>query len=380
MRTYLPAESIELVHSGSDFFDRLIQLLEHASESIHFQTYIFENDGTGSRVAKALQAAAERGVSVWLIVDQFGSKNLSVPFIENLQKSGVRFRFFNQAVSFWKWRFGRTLHHKVVVVDGVHALVGGINIADKYHGTAGQAAWLDFAVYVRGAVCLQLAQLCTDIFKHQFWKNHLREKGRSRLLPEGTRDGMVRFRLNDWVRRKTEVYQSYAQGISSARKSIVLTVSYFLPGRSVRQRLKAAVRRGVEVRILLTGPSDVNLSRQAEQFLISWMLRRGMRVFRWEQSVMHGKTMLVDGHWTTLGSYNINRLSRFRSLELNLDIADPGFNAHFSLTLDALLLQQCTEITTENNPDFSSSWRRWKARIAYHVAVYLMRLFFSERR
>ncbi len=380
MRAYLPAESIELVHSGTDFFDRLIGLLDIARQEIHFQIYIFDADVTGRKVAAALQRAARRGVQVWLMVDEFGSDKLPNHFIEELAQAGVHFRFFKQAVSFWKWRFGRTLHHKVVVVDNMHALVGGINIADKYHGTRQQAAWLDFAVYIRGTVCAELALLCSDIFTHQYWKTHGREKGRSAMFPEGDPAGQVRFRLNDWMRRKTEVYQSYARGISAARHTLVFTASYFLPGRSVRRRLNAAVRRGVDVRVLLTGPSDVKLSQLAEQFLIYWMLRRGIRVFRWEGSVMHGKTMQVDGHWSTLGSYNINRLSRFRSLELNVDIADPEFNRHFYLHLDELLLKRCTEITTDHDPAISNFWTRWKARLAYHFAVYLMRLLFPEKR
>jgi len=380
MRAYLPAESIELVQSGADFFDRLIGLLEQARKTIHFQVYIFKDDETGRLVAAALERAAQRGVTVWLMVDEFGSKNLPDSFLEALRKSGVQFRYFKQYISFWKWRFGRTLHHKVVVVDNRHALVGGINISDNYRGSAQQPAWLDFAVYIGGPVCSKLALLCTDIFTHQYWKTHGRDRSRAVLLPNGKRDGLIRFRLNDWIRRKTEVYQSYANGISGAKNSLVLTASYFLPGQSVRRRLYAAVRRGVEVRVLLTQVSDVKLSQLAEQFLIHWMLRNGIRVFRWEGSVLHGKVMQVDGHWSTLGSYNINRLSRFRSLELNVDIVDPDFNRRFFLHLDDLLLRQCTEITLEHNPALTNFWQRWKARFAYHLAVYLMQLMFPEKR
>lgn len=380
MNTYLPADSVTLVKSGEDYFSRLVNLLDNAKETVHLQVYIFNGDETGQLVASALRRAALRGVKVWVMVDSYGSRDLPAEVIQSMLEDGVKFRFFKHLVSFWKWRFGRTLHQKVVVVDSNQAMVGGINIADKYRGTAGKLAWLDFAVYIRGTVCQHLFDLCTDIFNIYYWNNRNLNIKRPPLLPEGTRAGMVRFRLNDWVRRKTAVYRSYTQGISSARESLVIVASYFLPGRSVRRHLKAAVRRGVDVRILLTGPSDIPLAGPAEQYLAHWMLQKGIRVFHWEKSVLHGKCILVDKQWASLGSYNINRLSRFRSLELNVDIADPIFIQFFSNYLDDLLFQQCVEVKPETVPSFTSRWGRWQARISYHLSVYLMRVLFPERR
>ena len=380
MNAYYPADEITLVHSGDDYFERLAALLDGAGTSIHLQTYIFEDDKTGRFIADALMRAAARGVRVRLLVDGFGSKKLKSAFIRDLQASGVEFRFFEHFISFWSWRFGRTLHHKVAVVDARQALVGGINIADKYRGSATEPAWLDFAVYIRGAACKELFQLCESIFLHQYWKITRHRQGNRRFFPQGDPDGLLRFRLNDWLRRKTEVYQSYDRGIAAARHSLTVVASYFLPGLSVRRRLTAAVRRGVAVQVLLTGPSDVELSRMAEQYLAWWLLRKGIRVFHWEKSVMHGKAILVDGKWASLGSFNINRLSRTRSLEMNVDVADPAFIRQFSDYLRDLLTLRCTEVTLNTIPAFSSRWGRIKARIAYHFAVYLMRFLFPERR
>ncbi len=381
MKAYQPADEITLVHSGADYFTRLVALLDGASDTIHFQAYIFQNDETGRLVGDALRRAAGRGVRVWMLLDEFGSKELDRPFIQSLEGAGVKFRFFTHFISLWKWRFGRTLHQKVVVVDARQALVGGINVADKYRGSPDEPPWLDFAVYIRGVVCTQLAQLCASIFRHRYWRITRRKtEPKHPLFGTGNPKGLLRFRLNDWLRRKTEVYQSYGHGISKSEKSLVLVASYFLPGLSVRRRLTAAVRRGVAVRILLTGPSDVALSRMAEQYLAWWLLRKGIRVFRWEQSVLHGKAILTDERWASLGSYNVNRLSRIRSLELNVDILDPGFIGHFSEYLDTLLTRHCTEVYPDTIPELASRWGRLKARWAYHFAVYLMRFLFPERR
>jgi len=381
MNAYQPADAILAVHSGADFFSRLVGLLDEARETAHLQTYIFEDDDTGSLVADALIRAAQRGVQVWVMADGFGSKALPDAFVRRLQDGGVQFRFFKHVVSIWKWTGGRTLHQKVVVTDRCRALVGGINIANKYRGTLHEPAWLDFAVLIEGGVCSHLHDLCANIYNHQYWKTRLpRWEKKVALLPDPPRDGLVRFRLNDWLRRKTEISQSYAKGISAARTSLVLVASYLLPGQMVRRRLAAAARRGVAVRILLTGPSDVPVARWAEQYLAHWMLQKGIRVFHWERSVMHGKTILVDGQWASVGSYNLNPLSRFRSLELNVDIADPTFVHRFERYLDDLLLLHSTEVTTENLPEFSSKWHRFKARLAYYFSVYLMRFLFPGKR
>ncbi|MEQ1746572.1 MAG: phospholipase D-like domain-containing protein [Saprospiraceae bacterium] len=380
MNVYQPADSITLVQSGDDFFGRLVHMLDEAKQAVQLQTYIFEADGTGRLVADALKRAARRGVQVWVMADGFGSMGLPAAFVDELKSAGVRFRFFRHIISVLKWQGGRTLHQKVVVVDGQRALVGGINIADKYRGSANTPPWLDFAVLIEGEVCQNLHDLCSDIYRNQYWKKRWPRLVKPVFLPEVPRDGLVRFRLNDWLRRKSEIFQSYTKGISGARESLVITASYLLPGQGVRKRLAAAARRGVAVRVLLTGPSDVPVSRWAEQYLTYWMIKKGIRVFNWERSVLHGKTILVDSQWASVGSFNLNPLSRFRSLELNVDIADPTFTHYFCRYLNDLLDNHCVEITKDNMPEFSNRWHRFKAWFAYHFSVRLMRFLFPPKR
>ena len=379
MTTYSPADEITLVHSGDDYFTRLIRLLDAARSTVELQTYIFEADDTGRLVADALKRAAARGVRVRVMADTVGSKKALPPaFIDDLKAAGVEFRFFELFLSIWKWRGGRTLHHKVAVADAQQALVGGINIADKYRGSAEEPPWLDFAVYIRGDVCAHLQDLCDSIYQHRYWKR--RRAPITAPAPAGdSLTGMIRFRQNDWMRRKTEIYQSYRQAIGGARSSLNLVASYFFPGAALRLRLAVLARRGVDVKILLTGPSDVELSRLTELYVAHLLIRTGIRVFQWEKSVMHGKVMLVDKHWVSLGSYNINRLSRFRSMELNVDIIDPAFVQHFSGYLDELLQRHCVEVTPASLRPLGW-WGRLKVYWAYRLVYYLMRLLFPEKR
>jgi cardiolipin synthase len=379
MMAYQPADEITLVHSGADYFDRLIQLLDEARETIHLQTYIFDNDETGQLVVQALKRAATRGVCVRVLLDRFGSNQLPPSFVQDLLSAGIEFRFFEHIIVFWKWRFGRTLHHKVTVVDAYSALIGGINIADKYRGAAETPAYLDFAVLIRGAVCAHLFQMCNSIFLQQYWKRKYPVIPVQKVNPETHPAGLVRFRQNDWMRGRSEIYQSYRQAIIGARHSLILVASYFLPSYALQQRLAKAARRGVEIKILLTGLVDVYLSGLAEQHLTAWMVGKGIRVFHWNQSVMHGKAILSDRRLAGIGSYNINRLSRIRSMELNVDILDPDFTRSFGEHLDELLHHQCTEITAETLKP-RSRWQKWKAQLAYYLVYFLMRLLFPQKR
>ncbi len=380
MKAYVRAERVEHVHGGADYFSRLLRLIEDARQTLHLQVYIFADDDTGREVAEALMRAAQRGVSVWVMADGFGSSALPGPFVERLRASGVHFRFFKHIVSLWHWQGGRTLHQKVAVVDAYRALVGGINVADKYRGTATEPPWLDFAVYIEGEVCRHLHDLCADIYHHQYWRRRWpRRSPPVAWLPPPPREGLVRFRLNDWLRRKSEVFQSYLQGLRYARRSLTIVASYFLPGPSVNRRLVRAVRRGVHVRLLLTGPSDVPPLKWAERYLAYQLVRKGVRVFLWEHSVMHGKAIVVDDVWASVGSFNLNPLSRFRSLELNVDIADPAFVHTFSAHIDTLLDQYCTEITPEQLPELAHRWERLKAAVAYYLAAFAMRVLFSPK-
>lgn len=381
MKEYVKADRVELVHSGEDYFARLLRLIADAQRSLHIQTYIFADDRTGREVAEALLEAVQRGVQVWVIADGFGSAALPGAFVQRLKEGGVHFRFFRHIVSVWRWQGGRTLHQKVVVADARRALIGGINIADKYRGTPEEPAWLDFAVYIEGSACQHLHDLCTDIYEHYYWKKRWPRRGKKAdWLPPPPRQGLVRFRLNDWLRRKTEVFHSYLHAMRGAERSLTLVASYFLPGLLVQRRLERAVQRGVEVRLLLTGPSDVPPMKWAERYVAYHLIQKGVRVFLWQQSVMHGKAILVDGLWASVGSFNLNPLSRFRSLEMNVDVADPTFVRTLCDHIEALFEQHCMEITRERLPEFANFWTRLWARSAFYFAMLAMRVLFPPSR
>ena len=134
-KDFFSADEIRLVHSGTDYFDTLEEIINNAQHTLHFQTYIFEEDETGLRIANVLKSAAQKGVKVFVVLDGYGSKNLSNKFISDFENAGVNFRYFSPLFSFQNIYIGRRLHHKIIVADAKIALVGGINIADRYIGS-----------------------------------------------------------------------------------------------------------------------------------------------------------------------------------------------------------------------------------------------------
>lgn len=312
-----------LVHGGKEFFSYLKKLIDSARHTIHFQTYIFSDDKTGTFIANALIEAAKRKVQVFLLVDGFASQSLSKEFIQNLKDEGIRFRFFQPLLRSKYFYFGRRLHHKVVVVDGIKAIVGSQNIADRYNDLPKDPAWLDLAMYVEGEAALELHWICSSLWakrRSKFFEPPDGVKHHIASIPKEEHCS-VAIRRNDWVYGKSQAYRTYSRLFGGAKKSISIVCSYFLPGRSLMNRLKNAVRRGVKVRVVLAGVSDVKTAKYAERYLYRWLIRNKIHVYEYQPTVLHAKSAVVDNSILTVGSYNLNDLSNYASIELNL-VAD----------------------------------------------------------
>ncbi|MDZ4680629.1 MAG: phospholipase D-like domain-containing protein [Saprospiraceae bacterium] len=335
---YLAGNELAFVAGGMPYFTCLLQIINEAQKQIHLQVYIFDEDDTGKEVATALKSARQRGVDIYLAVDSYGSKDLSPAFIKDLKDSGINFRFFSPLPKrFYILRLGRRLHSKVVVADQEVALVGGVNISDKYRGTDTEAPWLDFAITVKGPVSARLARISEQIYREKYLIGpHIRRK---KSAHPSSRDVLSRPVLNDWFRGKRQIGAGYRAAFRKAQHSITVVASYFLPSRSIRTALKRAARRGVQVNLLLPGISDVPMAKRAIRYLYQEMLEVNIQIYEWETSILHGKMAIVDNKWVTLGSYNLNHLSQYSSIELNLEVLDDAFAASVQRYLSTLLSQ-----------------------------------------
>jgi cardiolipin synthase len=366
---YTTNNGIELVRGGAPYFNLLEKLIDGASQSIHFQMYIYEADETGIRIADALIRAANRGVQVYMLLDGYASSEFgaSTTFAD-IKNSGIHFRWFEPLFRGHNFFVGRRMHHKIIVTDEVQGLVGGLNITNRYNDINGQPGWLDYAALVRGDAAKELYNRCIQMwFKRAPRSNNV--SVRTPLVSSS--DCFVRVRINDWARNKNQISRSYIEMLQRAQKSITIMSSYFMPGRAIRKNLRAASKRGVKIRIIMTKASDVAMAKAAERFFYPWLLRRNIEIYEYRQKVLHAKIATYDGLWVTIGSYNVNDLSAYASIELNLDVHDHGFSTTVDQALDRIIERDCDRITSDT---YQRSTRIWNTAI-YRTAYSLARLF-----
>jgi len=369
-------ERLQLIKGGKEYFELLIELIGKAEHSIYFQTYIFADDETGTEVAAALEAAAKRNVFVSLLVDGFASRDLSKSFITNLKDVGIEFKMFDPLLKSKYFYLGRRLHHKVVTIDSKFSLVGGINISNRYNDLPGQPAWFDWAIYEEGKISEVLARIC---------QNRLQPMSIKRLVrPRNTaiksENGSVKVNVNDWVRGKREITKSYIDMFRKAKDRIIILSAYFLPNDQFRKKLRAAVNRGVKVQVILAGTSDIKVAKYAERYMYRWLLTNGIEIFEYQKSVLHGKMAASDGEWATVGSYNINTISAFASIELNLAVNDHAFVKQVEQTLEQIMRKDCVEITSQNL-NASGSITKLMQRCAYYLyrALFFVFTFYFKQ-
>lgn len=380
MKKYLQAEEIKLVHSGKDFFKVLNSIIDRSTKTLHLQTYIFAHDETGTEVIASLVRAAKRGVAVYVLVDAYGSFPFSKEFQKELKDAGVSFRLFSKLFSSENISLWRRLHHKIVVADKTLALVGGINVANKYNALQDEEPWLDYAVLIKGKVCEYLGILCEAMY-HKRRRNLLRNWELKPMIPDlPFASPLVRFRQNDFLRNKQEIHLGYAQAIARAESSIILVASYFLPGRHLRKLLNKAAERGVKIQIILAGKSDVGSARLAQNYLFDFYCRSNIEIIEWQNSILHGKAMLVDDTWATVGSYNLNFLSRYSSIELNIDVIDREFANDFSNHLTKIISENRSTTYAKEDLEKRSLWKRFKMWLAYNFYRLLMLIFVTRRK
>lgn len=298
-----PGHRVAILDGGPEAFPRMLAAIERAAVSVHLEVYSFTLDATGERFADALAEAARRGVPVQVVVDGVGSALDGRALATRLESAGAQVRIFNPLAALLLGHFRRN-HRKVLLVDDEVAFVGGINIGDAYAraGTAG-GAWADVAAELRGPACDWLARRLRG--------------GRPRPLTGAVRVWLSGLGGGRPLRRR------YLKAIGGARRSVWIAHGYFLPDRRLVRTITAAARRGVEVRLLLPGKTDVPFARPAIRSLYGRLLRAGVTIHEWGQSVLHAKVAVADGERLLLGSFNLDPLS-LANLETLLEAHDAG--------------------------------------------------------
>lgn len=304
---------VTLLKDGRDAFPSMVRAIEDASSTINLETYILRSDKIGWRFGEALSKKASEGVEVNLIYDSVGSMDCEENFLQFLQTHNVKLLEYNP-IAPWKkgWQWLRRNHRKILVVDGRIGFTGGINIADDYADIAeGGKGWRDTHIKIEGPAVRELQKLFLSTWK--------RDAGDRKYYPEIDEAGDTPVQIigSRERRNRKAIKRSYIQAIKNAKKEIYLTNAYFVPDRGALRAIRNVCRRGVEVALMLPGISDVKVVQYASRSLYSRLLSRGVKIYEREGQVLHSKTAVIDGEWSTIGSYNMDHRSYIYDLEVN---------------------------------------------------------------
>lgn len=332
---------VEFYQEGVEYYEKVLSMIRSAATCIHLQTYIFEIDQIGRRVHRELVDAAKRGVEVCLLVDSIGSRNFTAEAELELKEAGVRFCRFNGIRIEWLYRWGRRLHHKILLIDYREAMVGGINVL--YSCTPGSnIPQLDFAVNLKGPATVELSRYCQLIFKKACKHDRPITPVKDYIqIDNGYKIGIS---INDWINGRSVITKQYSRLTKEANEQITIINSYFFPRKKFMKQLVAAAKRGVRVRLILPKYSDWPSYILASEYLYNYFLKGGVEIYLWNKSVLHGKLATVDNQWSTIGSFNLNYTSYQQNLEMNVDIYSEEFTIDINHKIEDIIATGCEKL------------------------------------
>jgi len=365
---------VDLLQDGPGTYAAMFEAIARARDHVNLESYILEAEGPGEEFARRLIERARAGVRVNVLYDSFGSIGTPATYFDHLRANGVNVCEYNPLR-----RLGNLLsralhlrdHRKLMVVDGRVGFIGGVNISPVYAAgssplgaSAGDAAaeigWRDTHVRVEGPIVAQLQRL----FMHH-WSRHssIALRGTNYfppLAPAGSQ--RVALAACDAGRRRNPFYRALLAALDAAQQRICLTTAYLVPTRRFMRTLLRAARRGVEVHLLLPGASDFWLPLQAGRSHYGRLLRGGVHVHELQGALLHAKTCVIDGVWTTVGSSNLDWRSFLHNAEANLVVLDAALAQEMERVYAADLARSKEIVRAE----WSS--RGWRQRLAETVA------------
>ena len=352
------ADRVDLLDGGREAFPRMIEAIVAARATVYLEVYAFSPNGWGRQFLDALVDAAARGVKVRVIIDGWGSLLGGRSVKARLNAAGCECKIYNRVLSILVLRLRRD-HRKILLVDDEVAFLGGINIGNEYADDEMRKGWADLALQIRGPAAVRLG------------KRLRREK-------VGDWAGGVHIYLSSESGGR-KLRRRYLKAFAAARQLILVAHAYFLPDAGVIRALKRAARRGVTVKLLLAGRSDVPFFRAATATLYRRLLTAGVQIFEWTSSVLHAKAATIDHRRFLVGSFNLDPLS-LSNLETLVEVEDPEVVPR----ADAWIESHLAGARAITLADCSSTWWRralveWLGLLAARAAQVFGRLLNVRR-
>ncbi len=358
---HVAGHDLHLVHAPEDRLAAVLQTIESARSAVRMFFYMFGDDATGKEVLAALVEAAERGAKVQLIIDSFGSSDISDRFFDPLIAAGGQYHSFSTRKGFGY--FIRN-HQKILIADEAHALVGGFNITDQYFGRKEDESWEDLGLIVSGPEVPRL----TDYFDEL---DGISEGGKVRY--RGVRDvirnwrpgiGEIQWLLGGPTNRISPWALTFKRSLETG-KSFDIVSAYFSPSQTILRRIARVARRNKGSRLIMAGKTDNGATIPAARLLYRYLLRRKTQIYEFQPRPLHMKLMVIDDA-VYIGSANLDVRSLFINLEIMVRVKDAGFAAHARELIDGLVAQS-EEQTRVLLKSRDSWWSRFKAGVAYFL-------------
>jgi cardiolipin synthase len=318
---------VEILRNGVQIFPSMLSAIRGAKKTINLEFYIYWDGQIGRQFAEVLAERARAGVKVNVILDAVGSAPMSHDLTEFMERNGIAVEWYHPLRWYTLSRMNHRTHRKLLIVDGEIGFSGGVGIADDWLGDAdSKDHWRETVVRVEGPAVTQM--------QFAFMDNWIKSRGElltgleyfPQVAPQGEHRAQVM--KSSPSEGLSAVKLLFIVSIVSATKSIYICSAYFVPDRDTIRALEGAIRRGVDIRVIVPGEfTDVPIVRQAGRFYYSQLLRRGIRIFEYQPTMMHAKTMVVDGIWTTIGSSNFDDRSFRLNDEVNVNVYDEGIAA-----------------------------------------------------
>ncbi|WP_338570019.1 cardiolipin synthase ClsB [Erwinia billingiae] len=359
---------LRLLENGEQYFPRVFEAIRRAKETVLLETFILFEDEVGNALHEVLLEAANRGVKVEMMVDGYGSNDLSTEFTQSLTAAGVRFLYYDPRPLIFGMRTNifRRLHRKIVVCDGEIAFVGGINFSAEHNSSYGAEAKQDYAVEVKGPIVdditLYVQQAINSEQVTRRWWGARSHRPAKNVTPG---DAQILFVWRDNDQHRDDIEQHYIDMLRSAKQEVIIANAYFFPGYKLLREMRSAAQRGVSVKLIVQGEPDMPIVKVGAELLYNYLVGGGVEVYEYIRRPLHAKIAVQDNHWSTVGSSNLDPLSLSLNLEANLMIHDRTFNEVVRGNLNRLLTEDCQRVEESQLP--KQNWRQLaKSIVVFH--------------
>lgn len=359
-------EQVRVFFDGDEVFASILEAIDHAQQEVLLEAYILRDDAAGNEILRRLGRAATRGVSVRVLADAFGSWTTRRPFWRQMRQLGIQARLFHP-VWVHVWDHLVRDHRKIIVIDRQIAFTGGMNIGNEY-GSSRRAKgrrWRDTHARIEGSTAWEMAVV--------FREGWVRAGGEPFVISaqalsdgEGARTLVLDSRPG---RGYAETAAVLATIVGACQRRLWVTNSYFAPRRLLLQLLANAAHRGVDVRLLLPGLSDIPLVRHAGHGCFADLLASGVRIFEYQPAVLHAKTLVADDYVSVIGSSNLDVRSFHFNAECNVLVLDEDTARDMAGAFEADL-RDSVEIRL---PEWGQRpwWRQVRDALARHLTPVL---------